>query len=644
MQGAPLYQFDTGPVDSRNAKSVRDNVLGFRRTMDANVQRTTVITDLPEVLETFDQKLFFTRIPLLVLVLQIAGIVLYYLFMVSTMLVERQQSEISLFKSRGATTAQVMQIYVIEGAGDPSSSRWRSGRRWPRWAWASGPRRRRFADLSGGANLNISRRLRICGPPVARCFPTSCCYCPPTAPPVPRSCSNAPHRRGRRSRLRSRATTCDLVLVWLSVASCFSTNSTATGRHDTDRLLGDQAIDPVKLLTPAFFILTVGLVFLRLFPNRAAGRGVGGGAHAGDRRADGNVAARARPDALLAPGAAADAGDSPWAVSPRLRRHAGPQLRRPRSLPVRLAASGEAKFGRRTPANGPTDMLDSMRTTAGGGRATPRRYCVSAEARAPVSTATSFALLGVDTKSFDGVGYFRDDFADDSLRSLMGKVAPSEEPKAGPTIPAGAKWLGVWVNPIDLKGRVGIDAYVRREQLGRYLTFALGPDGGVELPPGWSFLVGDLTRVPGRELANMQFGNAPPQGQFEVVSLSVGFVTRVSAVQGTVQLDALQSLDTAALPGTLAIDRVLSPPGAAVAGYANWQMVADFESPDSGSAMQGLLPVKLNDAVRLVPSTSPTNAIELAWRPVQGNAPTHGLRPGSRPATRRCQCWPARAS
>ena len=106
----------TSPVNARNARSVRENILGFRRTMDANVQRTTVLSDLPEVLETFDQKLFFTRIPLLVLVLQIAGIVLYYLFMVSTMLVERQQSEISLFKSRGATTAsQAHATYISDG-------------------------------------------------------------------------------------------------------------------------------------------------------------------------------------------------------------------------------------------------------------------------------------------------------------------------------------------------------------------------------------------------------------------------------------------------------------------------------------------------------------------------------------------------
>src|SRR5205823_1831165 len=73
--------------------------------------------------------------------------------------------------------------------------------------------------------------------------------------------------------------------------------------------------------------------------------------------------------------------------------------------------------------------------------------------------------------------------------------------------------------------------------------------------------------------------------------------------------------------------RVLSPPGGTVATFPSWQMVSDFESVDSWEPMQGLLPVRLNDTMRLVPSAGPASAIELAWRPVQGNAPTHGLRP-----------------
>ena len=53
--------------------------------------------------------------------------------MVSTMLVERQAGEIALLKSRGATTAQVMKIYFIEGlaiSGIALAGRAAAGRAW----------------------------------------------------------------------------------------------------------------------------------------------------------------------------------------------------------------------------------------------------------------------------------------------------------------------------------------------------------------------------------------------------------------------------------------------------------------------------------------------------------------------------------
>src|SRR3990172_5962901 len=110
-----MAYLDPSGIIAKDAERVRLSLESLDRLVASNIERTAVQTELPEALATFDEKLFFTRIPLLVLVLQIAGIVLYYLFMVSTMLVERQAGEIALLKSRGATTAQVMQIYAMEG-------------------------------------------------------------------------------------------------------------------------------------------------------------------------------------------------------------------------------------------------------------------------------------------------------------------------------------------------------------------------------------------------------------------------------------------------------------------------------------------------------------------------------------------------
>src|SRR5205823_9293252 len=110
-----LTYVNTKKINPRNAEAIRSNIEGLDRQVGSNIERTSIGTDLPSVLQSFSQKLFFSRVPLLVLVLQIAGIVLYYLFMVSTMLVERQAAEIALLKSRGATTQQVMLVYVMEG-------------------------------------------------------------------------------------------------------------------------------------------------------------------------------------------------------------------------------------------------------------------------------------------------------------------------------------------------------------------------------------------------------------------------------------------------------------------------------------------------------------------------------------------------
>ena len=167
--------------------------------MDANVQRTVVMTDLPEVLETFDQKLFFTRIPLLVLVLQIAGIVLYYLFMVSTMLVERQQSEISLFKSRGADDGAGHADLRHRRAGDPGRWRWRWGRRWPRWSsgcW--GARRRSPTCPAAPTSASTFRRRRTSGRPAGRC----CAYLMLL---VPAYRATSTHRRAATHRLGTAA-------------------------------------------------------------------------------------------------------------------------------------------------------------------------------------------------------------------------------------------------------------------------------------------------------------------------------------------------------------------------------------------------------------------------------------------------------
>ena len=57
----------------------------------------------------------FSQIPLLLILLQVVGIVLFYVVLVMNMLLERQSEEIGVYVGRGASTTQVVGLSVVEG-------------------------------------------------------------------------------------------------------------------------------------------------------------------------------------------------------------------------------------------------------------------------------------------------------------------------------------------------------------------------------------------------------------------------------------------------------------------------------------------------------------------------------------------------
>lgn len=72
-------------------------------------------TEVLDTLRGFRNAQSFSAVPLLVVLLQVVGIVVYYVMMVMAMLLERQQSEIGVYRSRGATTTQLVGLSFVEG-------------------------------------------------------------------------------------------------------------------------------------------------------------------------------------------------------------------------------------------------------------------------------------------------------------------------------------------------------------------------------------------------------------------------------------------------------------------------------------------------------------------------------------------------
>jgi ABC-type multidrug transport system fused ATPase/permease subunit len=610
---------NTDSLDARNAEAVRLSLESLQRHLSASIERTVVGTELPRVLRTFDEKLFFTRIPLLVLVLQISAIVLYYLFMVSTMLVERQSSEIALLKSRGATTRQVMHIYLLEGfvialiavaLGPPLAAGVIS-------VLGKTPA---FSGLSGGDYLSVRLTASaylwaVSGALLAYATLLWPAYQATKKTMVQqRTASARPPKEPAFTRYYL-----DLVLVAIAALLFYQLNR--RGGVVTERLFGDQSADPLLLLTPAFFILTVGIVFLRLFPLAlrllawAVARTHGTAVLIGMWQLVRNPTHYSRLVLLLM--LATAVGMFAASFGATVKQSYEDRAAYEAGAPIRLSAM------RRVDVPGPNQLRAMVEREMG---ATSVSIATRVDgSHGGILDRTGFRLLGIEPETFGQVGYFRDDFAGPTLDSILQRLGEDTEEPAGIPLPADAAWIGVWVNPTDLNGRVGIEARVR-DATGRYFSYLLGGDfgglSGLEFPPGWSFVGADLGRpivTPGGH-----YPEAPPQAPLLLQSLSIRFFSRVSALSGSVMFDDLQtSPDGGAVSS--ATSQAIPDPGRTVVPFPRGTVIADFNSIAEWETLQGLVGQPMPDLLRQVPAPGGL-AVEAVWRPVTGQPLTHGMR------------------
>ena len=75
----------------------------------------TTRTELASELGTFRNAQSFSQVPLLLILLQVVGIVLFYVILVMNLLLERQSEEIGVYVGRGASTTQIVGLSVVEG-------------------------------------------------------------------------------------------------------------------------------------------------------------------------------------------------------------------------------------------------------------------------------------------------------------------------------------------------------------------------------------------------------------------------------------------------------------------------------------------------------------------------------------------------
>ncbi|MCB9484358.1 MAG: ABC transporter permease [Dehalococcoidia bacterium] len=580
-----LYEVQPEALDARNAVAVAAGLNGLAPRIATSDGRSVPETQLPALLTSYDEKLFFTRIPLLVLLLQIGAIVAYYLVMVSTMLVERQAAEIATMRSRGATTWQLLGIYGVEGTilaalaaaiGPPLAAGVIS---------LLGPTPA-FDGLSGGGLLPvyIGRTAFILAGVGALIAFASLMI------PAWRATRNSvvEFKRGAarpgRTPLFMRYYL-DVAFV-LIVAAVFWRLSQQEELF-TESIFGETQVDPILLATPAVFMITVGVVFLRLFPLvlRLIAWGIG------------------------------------WTRSVAILVGMRSLVRQPshytRLILLLMFATGVGMFGAtfsstlgasyedRAAYEAGADVRASFTLSdVGGGDDAARAVVATVPAEAASFAARldgtalregnlrrSIPILAVDSSSFADVAFVRGDFAPQSLDDMMARLAEDQvAPPPGPALPPDTQQIGMWIKFPDTRGRIDV-VIALRDSTGRAFERTLASVAPTaEYAQEWRFY---STAIKGGATLN------PPKGPFELVALLFDPTGRIAAQRGVIQVGPLQVSATAAPPTTgLAALQVLDAP------WPDAQTVASFDDP-AFAVIQGTRIGGSDDTARPVDDAPP---------------------------------------
>lgn len=595
-----------GAIDATNATRVNARFSTAQAQLRAQLPRTTVATLVPDTITTFASKLFFSRLPLFALMLQVIGIVLYYIVMVATMLVDRQAGEIALLKSRGASTRQIMAVYALEG-GLIALLGVVLG---PLLAGAAirllGPTPP-FHALSNGALLTV----RISVQALALAALGAGLSLLALLWPAYRACRFSIVLYKQTLSRPPRATAFfryygDVFLI--VVAGVLFYELRQRGSLVTEQIFGNLKTDPLLLLTPALFMLTIALLFLRLFPlalrlvARLLGEISGPSVLLGLWHMVRSPVHYSRLILLLI--LATSLGMFAAGFRATLDRSYRDRAAYQAGAPARAEGIRQA-----LPVS-TADLTEKSRKALGAAFASPAvRLNASYSPRQFRSIDSD--VLGIDPAGFGRVAFWRDDFAGPSLGSITHTLAKSTPKQPlGMPLPDGSHWLGVWVQtPSAAQGYTLAARLIDRN--GRIVDYGLNSARGPQpAPGGWTFFYANLEQPN----TGFSFRPLPPPAQpLRFVSLYTR--ARPILVPETIQtfFDDLQVSDDATLRE-------------GAQGFASANVIADFEDANAFEVVSGVTAKGAGDTF----SRSETQAHagryagQLTW--THDAIPSHGLR------------------
>lgn len=390
---------------------------------------------LGNVLSEYGRARQYQQAPLGILLFQLTAVAVFYVILVSLVIVERQAEEVALLRSRGATVAHVVAIYLAEGLllGIPAVT---------------------IAPLLAAAGtallgltptfqpVNNGDLLPVTIPPEAYLYAAAGVAISVVALLIPAAWAARSSAVVRRRELARPGTPffqryyLDLALA--AAAGLLLWELRERGNVFTPSPTGGVSSDPLLLASPALLVAAAAALLLRLYPlalrlaARLAGRDASPALAVGLWQVARSPGNSARLALLLALAIAVGTFAASYATTASATFEERAQFQS--GAEVRAVTTGSADLGQDGPA------ADAALRSVPGVESASAVLRLTGSPAAASLTGRTFQVLGLDPDAAPFQLWFRDDFAGRPLRDLLaGLGAP--EPLRGRPLPSGASEL-----------------------------------------------------------------------------------------------------------------------------------------------------------------------------------------------------------
>ena len=477
-----LLSVDRSALNAGNASPTWQHIELMKARLGTNLFSYRQITSLEDALKQYDRRLFFSKLPMFIILVLIAVVVLYYVITLSSLLVEQQRPEIALLRSRGATSAQILGVFVLEGATISILAALAAPLLAATVISLLGYTPA-FSELSGGDRLTVSISG---GAYMMSALGGALSFIALIVPAIQASRIGVTRHRQQAARPSSlplfQRYYLDVMLLVLAIL--LFRQLTEQGSVVATRLFGGKVVDQVLLAVPAVILVASAMVLLRLFPVVMA--------------LSSRLLSRALPVGLVM-------GLWQMARNPTHYARLSLLLILMAGLGIFAASFGgtlERSFEERALYSTGADIRvqDIILNTAGVSRSLVEDYekipgieQVRPALRGHGSDLSelfgeSYTMFAVDGRGLGEIARFRRDFSDRPMESLLQSLKHPNLPQGVP-IPEGAHTIGVVVKADRPRPTVAVTARIR-DSNDRYVTYRLGTLTSSD----WSLLEAPLAR------------------------------------------------------------------------------------------------------------------------------------------------------